>query len=107
MPYEIPNSVSLVIGSNDTQLGFVRKALIQAAREAGLPLLEQVDFAISILRLPINPGEAAKLLDISKQEGKPSFRLIWNGKDPSPKDHTIEIQDWEFNKRRGKISVTR
>ena len=102
MPYEIPNSVSLVIGSNDTQLGFVRKALIQAAREAGLPLLEQVDFAISILRLPINPGEAAKLLDISKQEGKPSFRLIWNGKDPSPKDHTIEIQDWEFNKRRGK-----
>lgn len=103
MQYEIPNKVSLVIGLNDTQLAFVRKALMEAARIAGLPLLEQVDYANFSLRLPINQKEAEKRLDVRMQEKPPEFRLLWKGKDPSPKDGTTEIQDWEFNRRRGKL----
>lgn len=102
MQYEIPNSVALPIGVNDTQLGFFRKILMEAALKAGLPLLERVDFANFILRLPINSKEAEKLMDIRTQEKPPEFRILWIGKDPSPIDKTLEIQDWEFNKRRGK-----
>jgi hypothetical protein len=103
MEYEIPNRVSLVISLDDTQMGFVRRALIEAARLVGLPLLEQVDYADFILRLPINQKDREKLLDKRQQEKPPEFRLLWKGKDPSPKDGTIAIQDWEFNKRRGKL----
>ncbi len=107
MQYDVPDSVSLPIGINDTQLAFTRRALMEAARIAGLPLLEQVDFADFILRLPINQQDRNKLLDVREQakntERTPQFRLLWNSKkDPSPKDGTFEIQDWEFNKRRGK-----
>ncbi len=107
MQYDVPNSVSLPIGINDTQLAFTRRALMEAARIAGLPMLEQVDFADSILRLPYNQQDRDKLLDVREQaknkEQTPQFRLLWNSKkDPSPKDGTFEIQDWEFNKRRGK-----
>lgn len=75
---------------------------MEAARLAGLPLLEQADYAMFILRLPINSKEADKLLDVRLQEKPPEFRILWNVKDPSPKDKTLEIQDWEFKKRRGK-----
>lgn len=102
MQYEIPNSVALPIGSNDTQLGFYRRILMEAARRVGLPLLEQADFALFILHLPVNSKEAEKLLDVRMQEKPPEQRILWNGKDPSPNDKTLEIQDWEFNKRRGK-----
>lgn len=102
MQYEVPNNVALPIGVNDTQLGFYRKILMEAARLAGLPLLEQADYAMFILRLPINSKEVEKLLDRRIQEKPPEFRILWNGKDPSPGDKTLEIQDWEFNKRRGK-----
>lgn len=102
MQYEIPSRVSLVIGLNDTQMGFVRKAFIEAARLAGLPLLEQMDYADFILRLPINQIEREKLLDKRNQEKSTGFRLLWKGKDPTPRDGTIEIQDWEFNRQRGK-----
>lgn len=37
------------------------------------------------------------------KEKTPQFRLLWaTKKDPSLEDHTFEIQDWEFNKQRGK-----
>jgi hypothetical protein len=74
-------------------MGFVRRALIEAARLVGLPLLEQVDYADFILRLPINQKDREKLLDKRQQEKPPEFRLLWKGKDPSPKDGTIAIQD--------------
>lgn len=74
---------------------------MKAARLAGLPLLEQVDYVMSILRLPANSREVEKLMDKRLQEKPPEFRLLWKGKDPSPQDKTLEIQDWEFNKRRG------
>lgn len=102
MQNEVPNSVTLVVGSNDTQLGFFRRILMEAAFKAGLPLLERVDFANFILRLPVNSNEAEKLLDVRMQERPPNFRMLWSGKDPSPKDKTLEIQDSEFNKQRGK-----
>lgn len=70
-------------------------------------MLEQDDFADSILSLPLNRADRDKLLDIRVQaenkEKPPQFRLLWDAKkDPSPEDHTFEIQDWEFNKQRGK-----
>lgn len=106
MQYYIPNKVSFRIGATDTQMAFVRKALMEAARIAGLPLLEQVDYADFILRLPLNQKDRDKLLDVREQAKNktktPQFRLLWKGEDPSPDDKTIEIQDWEFNKRRGK-----
>lgn len=101
MQFDIPQSVSVPIGINDTQLSFVRNALVDAARRSGLPPLEQIDFANLILRLPINLEELDKLLDVTKQQKAPAFRVRWIGKDPSPKDGTLEIQDWEFKKLRG------
>lgn len=102
MQYEIPDEIPLVIGSNDTQIGFFYKILMEAAFKAGLPLLERADYANFILRLPMNLKEAEKLLDIRMQETPSAFKILWNGKDPSPKDKTLEIQDWEFKKLRGK-----
>lgn len=102
MQYDIPPSVAVSVGVNDTQMAFVRKALIEAARQSGLPPLEQIDFANLLLRLPINLEELNKLLDVTKHQESPSFRIRWIGKDPSPKDGTLEIQDWEFKKLRGK-----
>lgn len=100
MPYEIPDKVALVIGANDTQMGFVRRIMMEAARRAGLPLLEQNDYANEILQLPLNQELRDKLLDIRKQVETPSFRLIWTKGDPSPNNKTSDILDTEFETER-------
>lgn len=83
MQYEIPNSVMVAVSSRDTQLTFARRALMKAARKAGLPLLEQTAYAHFIYPLSTND-----LL----------FKMRWAGKDPSLFDDS-RVKDWEFSRR--------
>ncbi len=101
MKYDIPLSVTIIVGHKDSQIAFVRNALIQAAKQSGLPMSEQIDFASLILRLPINLEKLNRLLTITEQQESSSFRMTWIGKDPSPQDGTHSIQDLEFKKLRG------
>lgn len=96
MLYEVPDIVSLQVGVNDTQLGFFFKLLMKAAKESGLPLSEQIDFANSILKLPRDPEERIKLFDKTKQDEPSDYRLMWAISDPTPVDGTRTIQDTEF-----------
>jgi hypothetical protein len=106
MSYEIPSVVTLVVSQNDTQIGFINRIYKEAARIAGLPLQEQIDFANFMLKLPLSQEELDKLFDVKKEDKLFHYRIVWN-KDPTPKDKTAEIQDSEFNKLRGKwFSIT-
>jgi hypothetical protein len=106
MLYEIPSVVTLVVNQNDTQTGFINRIYKEAARIAGLPLREQIDFAGFMLKLPLSQEELDKLFDIKKEDKLNHYRIVWN-KDPTPKDKTAEIQDYEFNKLRGRwFSIT-
>lgn len=85
--YEVPDYVVLDINANDSQLSFVRKALLQAAFAAGLPLLESVSYALQ--SLPASLDEK-------------TWRIVWKMKtdDPTPNDSLI-VKDIEFEARRG------
>ena len=86
--YEIPDSVILEVSINDTQLSFIRKALMQTAYLAGLPLLEAVSFAL--LYLPSSLNDQIYKTDWSKAKG-----------DPTPQDG-VRVKNNEFAALRGK-----
>lgn len=91
MQNEIPKKVSLVVKNGESQADFARRLFMEAARLAGMPLLEQVSFA----EYMINSGEH---LFIGKDE---KLRLKWE-KDPSPKDNDPLVSDQEWKARYGK-----
>ena len=84
----IKDEVSLVVRGNETQREFGHRALMKAARKAGILLIsEQKDFA-NMFYPPANFS-----IDIK-------FKLEWTV-DPSPKDNDKKITASEFNKKRG------
>jgi hypothetical protein len=84
----INDVVSLVVRGNETQYQFYRRALMKAAKRAGIwQIDEQTEYANTFYP-PANFST-----DIN-------FRLIWNV-DPSPKDNDDKITAVEFDKKRG------
>lgn len=90
MQNEIPNEVKLVVRNGESQADFARRLFMEAARVAGMPLLEQVSFA----EYMIKSGEH---LFVGKDE-KP--RLKWR-EDPSPKDNNPLVSDKEWKAKYG------
>ncbi|MDQ2747738.1 MAG: hypothetical protein M3T96_10830 [Acidobacteriota bacterium] len=86
--YEVPDSVILEVSVDDTQLSFTRKALMEAAHLAGLPLLEAVSFSLVCLPASLNDQ---------------NFKTDWarTKDDPTPQDG-IRVKNNEFVALRGK-----
>lgn len=78
MQYEIPNFVTLMVVPYESAQAFMRRAMMRAAYEAGLPLLEQVYFANYMISL--------------------GWVFQWKNADPTPQDN-INIKDAELNAR--------
>jgi hypothetical protein len=76
--YEIPEKVTLKIINNEEAQAFLRRCLMEAARLAGLPLLEQTSFADYFISL--------------------GSTIIWKEKDPTPND-SIVIKNDEIKNR--------
>lgn len=85
MPKRIPSEIKLTVGSKESRIEFLRRVLMEAARQVGLPLREQIMFAEVYYSLC----------------GTPKYYLAWTKGDPSPGD-TSAIKDTEFDKVRGK-----
>ena len=83
MPVNIPKSITLTVGANESQLQFARRALMEAARRIGLPMLEQMRFADFFYPLC---GEASA-----------KYRIRWwKQSDPSPLDGDLTMFDAEW-----------
>jgi hypothetical protein len=83
MPVNIPKSITLTVGANESQLEFTRRALMEAAQLIGLPLLEQVYFADFFYPLC---GEKSA-----------NYRINWwKQSDPSPLDNDLTMHDTEW-----------
>ena len=83
MPVNIPKSVRLTVGAKESQLEFSRRVLMDAARQIGLPMLEQLQYADFFYPLC---GEASS-----------KYRIQWwKGSDPSPLDADLTMFDAEW-----------
>jgi hypothetical protein len=91
MPNEIPDKVSLEVRRGESQVDFARRLFVEAARLAGLPLQEQVLFALSMI-------QSGEQLFVGKDQ---KLRLQW-AKDPSPKDKDPLVSDKEWKEKQGK-----
>lgn len=90
MQNEIPEKVKLVVRNGESQADFARRLFMEAARVAGMPLLEQVSFADYMIK-------SGEHLFVGKDE-KP--RLKWL-EDPSPKDNNPLVSDKEWKAKHG------
>lgn len=77
---EIPNVVRVPYKINELVVEFVRRVLIKAAEESGLPLLEQQIFADAMLAQ--YPATADR---------------VWNDRDVTPRDNNPKLQTSDFN----------
>lgn len=93
MPYEIPETVRLKIKVGESQLDYARRIFMEAARLAGMPLLEQGYFANDMIE------NGNQLFKKSEKDNTP--RLHWF-EDPSPKDNDQLVTDLEWKKKQGK-----
>ncbi len=91
MSFKIPEKVSLVIKSGESQKDFANRIFIEAARLGGLPLLQQSYFANFMIA-------SGQHLFVGKDE---KLRLKWSN-DPSPKDKNPLITDIEWKSKVGK-----
>ncbi len=91
MQNEIPDEVSLDVRNGESQADFARRLFIEAARTAGLPLLDQASFADDMIK------SGAHL--VAGKDEKP--RLKW-ANDPSPKDNDPLVSDAEWRAKYGK-----
>lgn len=82
--------ITLIVGQNETQYMFCRRALMQAAFNAGLLTeFRQREYADKFYSLAVNAEKAT------------NFQMTWVGKDPSPND-AKNIKSAEFNQHRGR-----
>lgn len=93
MPYEIPETVTLKIKVGESQLSFARRIFMEAARLAGMPLLEQGYFATDMIE------NGNQIFIKSEKDNTP--RLHWF-EDPSPKDNDQLVTNLEWKKKQGK-----
>lgn len=91
MEYEIPDKVSLVVRNGESQPDFIRRVFVEAARLAGMPLLEQTAYADYMMSIG---GHL-----FASKDGK--SRLNWIN-DPSPKDNDSLVSDEEWKGKYGK-----
>jgi hypothetical protein len=91
MPFKIPNKVTLIVKRGESQKDFGIRIFIEAARLAGLPLLQQAYFADYM----IASGEH---LFVGQGE---KLQFKWQH-DPSPKDKNHLVTDKEWQAKYGK-----
>lgn len=96
MEYEIPERVSLTVRNGESQADFTRRILMEAARLAGMPLLEQTAYADEMMK---SGGHL-----FNGKDNRP--RLQWV-EDPSPQDGDPLISDQEWKKKYGQIHTHR
>jgi hypothetical protein len=90
MPLNIPNKVSLIVKRGESQKDFASRIFIEAARLAGLPLLQQAYFADYM----IASGEH---LFVGQDD---KLRFKWR-LDPSPNDKYPLVKDNEWQAKYG------
>lgn len=90
MPVNIPTSITLTVGLNESQLQFTRRILMMAAQRIGMPMLDQVRFADFFFPLC---GEASA-----------QYRIKWGDakSDPSPLDGDLTMHDAEWKTLRNR-----
>jgi hypothetical protein len=91
MPFKIPERVMLIVKIGESQKEFASRIFFEAAKLAGLPLLQQSFFADYM----IASGEHLFVGNDDK------LRLKWE-RDPSPKDKSPLVTDKEWQAKYGK-----